>query len=80
VIRLIPVPDANGVPQLWVNVTHLVSVMPVYRSGATGFVVDAELKIDGLPLHRVWLGEHFDRSSAEDAFRQWLLLLQGAEE
>jgi len=78
-IHLIPIPDEHGVAQLWVNVTHLVSVMPVYRGGATGFLVDAELKIEGAPLQRVRLGEHPDRAAAEAAFGRWLVLLQSTE-
>ena len=79
-IHLIPVPDANGVPQLWVNATHLVSVMPVYKGGATGVVVEAELKMEGIPLQRVRLGEHSDKATAEGAFRRWLDLLQRPEQ
>ncbi len=75
-MRLIPVPDAAGVPQLWINVDHLVSVAPVYRGGAGGVVVDVELKVDGMPLYRVPLGEHFDRAAASKAFSEWLHELQ----
>jgi hypothetical protein len=46
-----------------INVDHLVSVMPVYRGGATA-LVDAEVKVDGMPLYRVNLGEHPDRCCA----------------
>lgn len=75
-MRLIAIPDENGKPELWINADHLVSVQPVYRGGVTGIVVDAELKVDGMPLYRVKLGEHFDRSDAEAAFERWLDQLQ----
>ncbi|MBF4563398.1 hypothetical protein ITJ43_14795 [Microbacterium sp. VKM Ac-2870] len=75
-MKLIPIPDADGNPQLWVNVDHLVSVMPIYRGGATGIVVDAEMKIDGMQLYRVKLGEHADRDAAQLAFERWMEQLQ----
>lgn len=78
-IHLIPVPDEHGTPQFWVNATHIVSVTPVYRGGAAGVVVDAELKIEGLPLQRVRLGEQFDNAAAESAFHRWLSILQGED-
>ena len=76
-MRLLSIPDAQGVPQLWINVDHLVSVAPVYRGGAAGIAVDAELKVDGMPLYRVKLGEHPDRAAAAAAFSRWLVQLQG---
>lgn len=78
-MKLLPIPDADGSPQIWINVDHLVSVAPVYRAGATGFRVDAELKVDGMPLYRVNLGEHFDRAAAAAAFTRWLDQLQREE-
>lgn len=33
-MKLIPIPDVDGNPQIWINVDHLVSVMPIYRGGA----------------------------------------------
>ena len=77
-MRLIPIPDADGDPQIWINVDHLVSVMPVYRGGATGTLVHAEVKVDGMPLYRVNLGEHPDRGAAQLAFGRWLDQLQGS--
>lgn len=75
-MKLIPIPDADGSPQIWINVDHLVSVMPVYRGGASGVMVDAELKVDGMPLYRVRLGEHVDRGAAQLAFEKWLMRLE----
>ncbi|QRY42326.1 hypothetical protein JVX92_14915 (plasmid) [Microbacterium hominis] len=75
-MKLIPIPDIDGNPQIWINVDHLVSVMPVYRGGVTGIVVDAELKVDGMPLYRVKLGEHTDRGAAQLEFEGWLRHLE----
>ena len=75
-MKLIPIPDVDGSPQIWINVDHLVSVMPVYRVSANGVLIDAELKVDGMPLYRVKLGEQADRAAAERAFAHWLDQLQ----
>lgn len=79
-MRLLPVPDASGRPTIWINADHLVSVQPQYRGGATGIEVSAELKVDGMPLQRIPLGEHIDRSEAEAAFGRFLAVLEGAGE
>ena len=76
-MKLIPIPDVDGNPQMWINVDHLVSVTPIYRGGATGIVVEAELKVDGMQLFRVKLGEHAERAAAQLAFEGWLDQLQG---
>lgn len=75
-MQLIPVPDASGRAQLWVNADHLASVTKVERRGAQGIVLEAELKVDGLPLIRMPLGEHDDQQSADDAFHRFLTQLQ----
>jgi len=75
-MRLLPIPDANGNTTMWINADHLVSVQAVYRMGANGVLVDAEMKVDGMPLHRVPLGEHLERAGAEAAFALFLERLQ----
>lgn len=75
-MQLIPVPDASGKTQFWINADHLVSVLQVQRHGPHGLVLDAELKVDGLPLHRVPLGEHADQQAADAAFDRFLTQLQ----
>lgn len=55
------------------------SVQVVYRTGATGVFVDAELKVDGMPLQRIRLGEHLDKSQAEAAFMMFMGRLQAGE-
>ena len=78
-MRLLPIPDAAGNPTMWINADHLVSVQPVYRNSGNGVVADAELKIDGLPLQRVPLGEYLERVDAEAAFAVFLERLQAGE-
>lgn len=76
-MRLLPVPDATGTPKLWINADHLVSVQPLYRRSETGLIVEAELKVDGMPLQRIPLGDHLEDTEAEAAFVRFLDTLQG---
>lgn len=75
-MQLIPVPDAEGRVQFWINADHLTSVAQTQRHGEHGIVLEAELKVDGLPLHRVRLGEHADQKAADAAFNRFLTQLQ----
>lgn len=38
--------------------------------GANGIVVETEVQVDAMPLHRVPLGEHFNRGAAEEVFAE----------
>lgn len=75
-MELIGVPDVHGRVQFWINADHLVSVQQLIRHGEHGFVLEAELKVDGMPLHRVPLGEHPGTDDAEAVFHQFLSRLQ----
>lgn len=75
-MQLLPVPDAKGRVQFWINADHLASVRRNQRHGTDGVVLEAELKVDGLPLHRVPLGEHPDQAAADAAFDRFLTQLQ----
>ena len=75
-MRLLPLPDASGTPQLWINADHLVSVMLVTRGSEHGVKADVEVKADGMPLHRIPLGEHPDRAAADSAFAEFRRLLE----
>lgn len=75
-MRLIAVPDATGKPGIWINADHLVSVQPVMRMGERDVVLEAELKVDGMPLQRIALGTHGDRDVAIAAFHDFLAKLQ----
>lgn len=55
-MHLIGVPDASGKPAIWINADHLVSVQPVVRTGERDVTLEAELKVDGMPLQRINLG------------------------
>ena len=75
-MRLIGVPDASGKPTMWINADHLVSVAPVIRTGDREVTLEAELKVDGIPLQRIKLGAHPEREAAEAAFSSFLDRLQ----
>lgn len=62
-MQLLELPDPLGKkPSMWVNVDHLVSVMPIYRNTGTAITAEAEVKLEGTPLHRVQLrGDNQDR-------------------
>ncbi len=77
-MRLLPIPDETGKPTLYINPDHLVSVQATYFGGANGIKVAVELKVDGMPLQRVHLGEHFDRIAAEAAFQRFMAMLTGS--
>lgn len=75
-MHLIGVPDASGKPAIWINADHLVSVQPVVRTGERDVTLEAELKVDGMPLQRINLGAHADRAAADVAFDAFLHKLQ----
>lgn len=75
-MQLIGVPDASGNPTIWINADHLVSVAPIVRTGERTIALEAELKVDGMPLLRINLGDHEDRVAANEAFRSFLAQLQ----
>jgi len=76
-MRLLPIPDADGNPTMWINADHLVSVQALTRGGERGIVLDAEVKVDGMPLQRIRLGEHDDMGAANAAFARFLAIVQG---
>lgn len=75
-MRLIPVPGEDGRPTMWLNPDHLVSVMPIVSHAQMGFRLAAELKIEGMQLLRVQLGEHESKIAADAAFEKFLAQLQ----
>ena len=75
-MRLLGVPDASGKPTIWINADHLVSVQSVIRTGAHAIELSAELKVDGMPLLRINLGELPERQAADAAFETFLSRLQ----
>ena len=78
-MRLLPMPDVSGTPTLWINPDHLVSIQAVYRTAERGVELDVELKLDGMPLMRVRLGAHPDRTAGETAFQEFLAELLGEQ-
>lgn len=75
-MRLLPIPDASGIPQLWINADHLVSVQLVTRGSEVGLVAEVEVKVDGMPLQRVPLGDFDGRGEAEEAFSRFRQVLE----
>lgn len=73
--RLLPLPDKDGAPgdsRLWINPDRIVTAAPsITRSGdAHGdvFTVWVELKLEGTPMMRAWLGT---ATTAEAASTVW---------
>ncbi|AMM22837.1 hypothetical protein AX769_22160 (plasmid) [Frondihabitans sp. PAMC 28766] len=73
--RLLPLHDKDGSPgdsRLWINPDHIVTAAPsITRSADTHgdvFTVWVELKLEGVPMMRVWLGT---ASTAEAASAVW---------
>lgn len=75
-MRLLAVPDASGKPSFWINADHLVSVHRVERRIEHGSTLEAELKVDGMPLQRVLLGDFNDIAALDQAWGQFLTTLQ----
>lgn len=78
-MRLLPIPDADGNPMIWINADHLVSVQPITHRGQTGIVLAAEVKVDGMPLQRIPLGELADAREVQEAFANFLAAMQAAD-
>ena len=78
-MRLLPIPDDSGNPQLWINVDHLVSVQAQYRTTVEGVMLAVEVKVDGMPLQKVNVGEYRSRQAAETAFMAFLDTIQTQE-
>lgn len=75
-MKLIELPDATGKPSLWINADHVVSVMPHYSSTGREETLNVELKVDGMPLHRITVGRYESRADAEQAFAAFMGQLQ----
>ncbi|MCK8468747.1 hypothetical protein M0722_16245 [Microbacterium sp. KSW4-16] len=76
-MKLIELVDPTGKrPSMWVNVNHVVSVVPAHMNHGTGITAAAEVKLEGMPLHRFVLGEYASTEAAEEAFSAFLGRLQ----
>lgn len=76
-MKLIELADPTGKhPSMWINVNHVVSVTPAHTNNGSGVTAAAEVKLEGMPLHRVALGEHETSAGAEEAFSAFLDRLQ----
>lgn len=78
-MQLLELPDPTGkAPSMWINADHVVSVMPLIRNMGNGFEAQVEVKLEGMPLHRVMLGVHESKDVAEEAFKEFLERLQAS--
>ncbi len=82
--RLIPLPDRDGVPgssRLWINPDHIVTAAPVItRSGneeGDVVVVSVDVKLEGVPVMRAWLGEASSTQGADLLWQGFLDLVAG---
>lgn len=77
--RLIPLPDKDGQPgdsRLWINPDHIVTAAPVISRTQSEhgelLVVAAELKLEGVPMTRAWLGTATNQGGAETIWQTFL--------
>ena len=75
-MQLLPIPDASGSPIFWINADHLVSVSRLHIQTGRDVRLVAELKIEGMPLHRVELGTFDTIASADSSWTAFLERLQ----
>lgn len=75
-MRLIGIPDVSGAPASWINSNHLASVRPLYTTDARGDLLAVELNVEGLPLHKVKLGEFESLTAAQASWTSLLYELQ----
>jgi len=77
--RLIPLPDRDGAAgssRLWINPDHIVTAAPVITRGQNDqgdvVVVAVELKLEGVPVMRAWLGEAASTQEADVVWQGFL--------
>ncbi|ROQ30261.1 hypothetical protein EDF46_3574 [Frondihabitans sp. PhB188] len=77
--RLIPLPDKDGRPgdsRLWINPNHIVTAAPIIsrtqNKRGDVLVVAVELKLEGVPTMRAWLGEATGQAGAETIWQGFL--------
>lgn len=75
-MKLIALPGANGIPEIWVEATQLASIVPIYRKQPSGVRADIDVHIHAMPTHRLLLGEYPDRDTAVASVHQWMEQLQ----
>ncbi|WP_448812134.1 hypothetical protein [Agromyces bauzanensis] len=71
-MKLVPVPGANGQPVLWVNPEHIASVSRLDYDTGNGVQLRADLKIEGIPLQRINLGDFASTADADVAWSAFL--------
>lgn len=76
-MKLIPLPGDNGTPSLWVNPAHIVTVGRLDLKTGELVQLRAELKIEGMGLQRVSLGDHATPAAADAAWGRFIASLVG---
>ena len=77
-MNLLPIPDASGSPLFWINAHHLISVSRLHIHSGRDVRLIAELKVEGMPLHRVELGTFDNGTSADPTWTAFLNRLQSS--
>ena len=75
-MQLLHIPPAKGVPDMWINADHLVSVARLQHQGPNGLELSAELKIEGMQLLRVPIGTFLELADADAAWSTFVVDLQ----
>lgn len=83
--RLIPLPDKDGSPgdsRLWINPDQIVTAAPSITGGQDThgdvFIVWVELKLEGVPMMRAWLGTAATAEAASAIWDAFLTSIAGA--
>ncbi len=77
-MKLVPLPGRDGKPTVWVAPAHVTAVIREDMRTGTAIQLRAEVKVEGLSLHRVHLGEHPDQAAADAAWQAFLDTLSGS--
>lgn len=72
VMELIPLSGADGSVMMWVNARHVAVIVRLDRSTGDGVQVRAELKLEGMPLIRVNVGDYASAADADAAWTRFL--------
>lgn len=77
-MKLIPLPAGEGPPSIWVSPAHVAAVTRRNQfTGDGGVQLRGEVKVEGMPLHLVDLGEFLDLAAADNAWSSFLATMEG---
>lgn len=76
-MKLIPLPAGEGPPSFWVSPAHVAAVTRRNQlTGDGGVQLRGEVKVEGMPLHQVDLGDFADVEAADAAWTRFLATLE----